>query len=780
MNTIFDQGNLISKIRDGKEMDKISSYVRINLFEEGPIDTVVLEILSYFKLFQPKYFSTFENEVIESMGLFFKSLKPDTLRGALFDLYNQYIIEQFGENYTPMQANIIKQIRSNQFISFSAPTSTGKSFVFRNLIKMASHDVVVIVPSRALINEYYDKVREIVDIKKVNILTFVDRINIKHSLRNVFILTPERARDLFKNREWLNIDFVLFDEAQLSDERSVRGLYFDSIVRRILKTFPNTKCIFAHPFITNPEAQFKKNEIDLEETSFAYQYQQKNVGQIFFVNDTSTNKFYHIGTNKEIMGKHKLESNFDPIEKAIKNGGSVLIYVSKKHIYDKTIYAHFNKYINMCLPIQDADGLKMIESLREYIGASKKDKQFYNSEMLEKLSCGIVIHHGSMPLTARLILEQFTQKGFCRICFATSTLEQGINMPFDVVYLDRFESSSSLSVKNLIGRAGRSTSKQVFDYGSVIVHKSAITSLRKVLMKKEPLSEISHLDIQEDGFDKKYNEFKEAIKNDTFSDEYNLTEADVEKLRSEEVTMIIPILLDMLFQNNDIITTNTEEVDLKEVYQDFHKLYEYYLGRDLEAGEKLVLSNAIKIMLWRIRGRTFKSICQFRYAYASRSTERRELYRVGDNKMAEELAVKYMCGYHDIPDKNLKKYPLFDSNVKAKDVDYDLIVYDTYDYLDKLIGFKLSDIYYAIFFQFYLEHKDDRALQLAKYLKYGTNSIDEIWMLRYGLTFDDIEWAKKCISSIDENEIVFNKNIYELEKEQLKVIEQFIHTASID
>ena len=50
-----------------------------------------------------------------------------------------------------------------------------------------------------------------------------------------------------------------------------------------------------------------------------------------------------------------------------------------------------------------------------------------------------------------------------------------------------------------------------------------------------------------------------------------------------------------------------------------------------------------------------------------------------------------------MPDKNLKMYPLISTVTKAKDVDYDLIVYDTYDYLDKLIGFKLSDIFYAAF-----------------------------------------------------------------------------------
>ncbi len=97
------------------------------------------------------------------------------------------------------------------------------------------------------------------DNKVVNILTFVDKINTKHIHRNIFIITPERARELFKNKDWLKIDLILFDEAQLSDERSVRGLYFDSIVRRTLKYFPDAKFVFAHPFVENPETQMQKN-----------------------------------------------------------------------------------------------------------------------------------------------------------------------------------------------------------------------------------------------------------------------------------------------------------------------------------------------------------------------------------------------------------------------------------------------------------------------------------------------------------------------------------------
>lgn len=770
MKCVIDSGNVIKRIRDGKDLEKIATYARNQIFQNGPKDTLILEILAYLKLFQPTYFEEFESELIETMGLFFKNPTPDTLQGVVFEMYRQHIKEKYGEDFTPMQASILKQIKDKQHFSFSAPTSTGKSFVFRNLIRSSTKDVVVIVPSRALINEYYDRIKEIVNIKIVNILTFVDRINTKHAKRNIFILTPERARELFKNKLWLDVELILFDEAQLSDEKSVRGLYFDSIVRRALKNFPNAKYVFAHPFISNPEAQLERNGI-INTDSAAFNYEQKNVGQIFYVHNPSQDEFYHLGTNKDILGKQKLKANFDPIEKAIINGGSVLIYVPKTHIYNKSIYQQFGKYIKLCNKIQDPDALKMIDELRTYIGASKNNTLFYNSEMLEKLSYGIVTHHGSMPLTARLILEHFTQRGFCRICFATSTLEQGINMPFDVVYLDRFEASKSLSVKNLIGRAGRSTTNKKFDYGSVIIRNNAITPFRQVINKLEPLSTVSKLDTDDDSLDAKYKEFKDAINNNEFSDEYNLTNSDIEKLKTDEVSAMIPTLLDMLFDDGVLIDP---DCDMKDIYDVFGKLYEQYLGRELVVAEKAVLSSAIKIMIWKVYGKTFHLICQYRYSYASRVTERRKLYKQGKIDEANNLKAKYLVGCHDIPDKNLTPYPLISSNMLAKDVDYDLIVYDTYDYLDKLIGFKLSDIFYAIFHQYYEKTQDQNALKLAKYFKYGTDREREIWMLRYGLSFEDIEWASDCIDSIDESEIVFNKKVNDLDESQLKSIEQYL------
>lgn len=766
--------NVIKEIKDGNNLEKYLLDAKFRLLKDGATNISVLEILSYFKVFHPEVFSSHESDVLEMMGLFYKQPKPNSLIGLMFEDYGKYIKDTYGEDFTPIQADIIRKINTNQTFTFSAPTSTGKSFVFRELIKNANFDVVIIVPSRALINEYYDRIFEIIDEKVTNVLTFVDIINTKFSKRNIFILTPERARELFKKKQRLNIGLILFDEAQLSDEDSIRGLYFDSIVQRAKKNFPNAKFVFSHPFIENPEAQLRKLKIGVEINFNAVHYKQKNIGQIFCSYNKDLNEFYHFGIDKTYIGSKKITTDYDPISKSILDGGSVLIFVSKSNIYNGRIFEDFKKYIDLCNKIENQNANKLIDQLQNYVGASNGDNSNYESNILNYLKKGIVIHHGSIPLRARTILEHFTQQGFCRICFATSTLEQGINMPFDVVFLDKFIKSSPLSIKNLIGRAGRSTLTEKFDVGTVIVKHSNMSDFRKIMLNNEKISEISHLDKEVKDLDEKYSEFKEAIKNDNFNDEYNLSNKDVKRLSSSDISIIVKNLLDMMFDENNVLVYPKWESDdknqRKDMYDLFHKLYQQYLGeRELTVAEKSILSQAFKIMMWRVNKRSFKLICQYRFDYASRKKERSR-----EEEVNESLAANFLKGYDDIPNKNLKNYSLF-HNLPANLVDYDRIIYDTYDYLDKLIGFKLSDIYYAVFNQHYKLTEDSRAQELANLLKYGTNNEKEIWMLKYGLTFEDIEWAASSIDSISEQEIVFNENYQKLSEDQKSVLKQFYH-----
>ena len=127
----------------------------------------------------------------------------------------------------------------------------------------------------------------------------------------------------------------------------------------------------------------------------------------------------------------------------------------------------------------------------------------------------------------------------------------------------------------------------------------------------------------------------------------------------------------------------------------------------------------------------------------------------------------------DIPDKSLNFIPLFNYDMEAYKVNYDIVAFDTYDYIDKIIGFKLRDIYYAIFNEFFIKYGDERARKMSQYIKYGSSNDKEIMLLRYGFDFETIEWLKDKVESIDENSIVF-KNIDQFTEEQLLEIDNYL------
>ena len=742
------------------------------IYKIGPVKSTDYEILSYISIFHPDLIEQHIDDINLYLGLFYKEIiTPKSLQGCIQKMFLECIAEHFGKAYTPVQTSILNNSEEKRIFSFSAPTSTGKSHVLFSIIENSDRDVVVIVPSRALINEYYLRLCEEIHDKSINILTFVDKINTAKCRRSIFVLTPERCKDLFRLKDQFSIDVILFDEAQLTDEKGKRGLYFDAIVRRCNRELPDSKIIFAHPFVTNPEAQISKNLLPTEQ-SISKVYDQRNVGQIF-VCEKPDGSFSYFGSDTNVFSVKQVACNYDPIESCIKDNGSVLFYVSKNSIITNAYLNAFSKYIMLCSEIEDPELIEIIEELSDFTGGGTVAYMNYYSQMLALLKRGIVIHHGSLPLRARMLVEKFTRKHFCRICFATSTLEQGINMPFDIVYIDRLESQKYLAVKNLIGRAGRSSKDRKIDYGTVIIASTKVAKLRKLLTQTITLNMQSQLDDNE-RLDDAYNDFKDAILHETFSDQFNLTQNQIIKLSDNALNEILRCILDKFFNHiYEKGNINLSKEDRKIVVNSFHQFYSNYLGRELQLGEKAILTTAFYIMIWRIQGRTFSTICHSRYAFLSRESERSKLDRLGQS--TDQILARFTQKYAELPNNNLcSPISLFPRGLKAKDVDYDIITYDTYDYLDKLIGLYLSDIFYAAFIKYNERYPDDRAIKMANLIKFGTYNTKYIWMLRYGMSFEDIELLKDYIESIDERGIVVTQEFANLPQKVKGCIDRFI------
>ena len=113
-----------------KNVDKVITDIINKMYKEGPISNVDLEKLAYIKLFHPKIFKMYESKILYLMGIFYKPLKPHSLVEMVYNAYAKDIKTNLKNSFTPIQVNMIKNIDEKKYFSFSAPTSSGKSYLF--------------------------------------------------------------------------------------------------------------------------------------------------------------------------------------------------------------------------------------------------------------------------------------------------------------------------------------------------------------------------------------------------------------------------------------------------------------------------------------------------------------------------------------------------------------------------------------------------------------------------------------------------------------------------
>ena len=743
---------MLNKIKNDEHPAQNIESILKELHINGPIDNLIIEQLSYYKLFHKNLFEIYEERILSAIGLFYKNKEPTNLYSFVLAQIGELYKTQYGEYLTPVQSSIRYAINSRQYVSISAPTSAGKSFSIKYHIYETDGDVVIVVPSRALIAEYIETMKErFKEDKSVMILPFVEYVFKSRTLRRIFILTPERARELFTQNETPNITLFFFDEAQISEEKE-RGVKFDVLVRRVERAFPDAKLVFAHPFIENPEAQIKKHSLS-EENAYTFSYKHNTVGKIFIQSHKNGNDYYfspNIEKGYWLENCIQYEGNFKNF--AFNGQKTVLIYVSKASLYNGKFLDDYLDYINNIPEITEPEALDIIANVESLIGAS----QSHQSTMVNLLKKGIVIHHGSVPLEVRFLVENFIRSGFAKICFATSTLAQGINMPFDIVWLDNMhmpkeltEEQRALAFKNLIGRSGRLTDKACFDYGYVYTKNAKLLKTR--LNTDYQLSEQSILETEIE-VDNDNKELIESILNESFDDELNLPQSKLERLLEQDALEILQAILDII--HTEKFASNLFGADKRQnrdqVKKHLESIYEISLNRLLIEGEKAVFSEAIDILFHLMQNRSFKEIVGIRYNYISkRDGNREELPNF--TQPAERL-----------PKSKLSKYPLFDPKleIKAKDISYDTVVFDTYDYLDTVISYSLSDVFCGAFLNYYNLTGDDRALNIINLFKYGTFNQKHILLMRYGFPTDQIDKIEQYVTHITEYEIIFNSETF--------------------
>ncbi len=377
--------------------------------------------------------------------------------------------------FTDSQYELFTTLQAVDSFSFSGPTSMGKSFIIRQfihklLLEGEETNIAVVVPTRALINQFsYDlriHLKDALDRLNYRVMTNsnVSELVAEKNQNHIFVLTPERLISYLSQKNNPLIEYMFVDEAHklASGKNDYRSVTTYLAIKEILGKFPNIKLYFASPIVSNPQVFLELFGKNSEGKHFYTN--EKTVQQNMFYLDMFTQKVTHYDSfnnytfepNRASGWAHALDVVFD-----VGKGQSNIVYCnSRKDTVGNA--QEFKKYIKE--KSEDEEIRKAIKLVKTYL-----HKDYY---LVDCLAYGIAFHFGSLPQLIRNKVEELFRRGKIKYLFCTSTLLEGVNLPAKNVFILRNKKGGSrispIDFRNLGGRAGRLRQEL---YGNVICIK---------------------------------------------------------------------------------------------------------------------------------------------------------------------------------------------------------------------------------------------------------------------------------------------------------------------
>ncbi|MDR2513632.1 MAG: DEAD/DEAH box helicase [Christensenellaceae bacterium] len=348
------------------------------------------------------------------------------------------------------------------YFSYSGPTSMGKSFIMRMFIKKQVQDganlnFVVVVPTKALINEVSSKIiNELGDLlqeKNYRVVTSAGALALEEEHNFIFVLTPERLLYLLIKYDKLMLNYVFIDEAHKISTSDKRHVFYFKVIDMLEDRTPKPCISFASPNIPNPEVYFGL----VQGISDADAHKQTTlfspVSQVKYLIDCvdCKVKLYndHAKDGLTEVCAAPPASQFMGFMKHICGNTQVLVYFNNK---EKTVETAL-EYARG-LPIKnDSDLDALANEIRAQI-----HKEYFLADLITK---GVAYHIGHLPAAIRQQIEKLYKDRKINALFCTSTLVEGVNLPADNLFITTYHKGprrqrmSEVDFRNLVGRVGR-------------------------------------------------------------------------------------------------------------------------------------------------------------------------------------------------------------------------------------------------------------------------------------------------------------------------------------
>lgn len=605
-------------------------------------------------------------------------------------IYNAFATSEIDDNISlhPEQLHFLSLIRENRAVILSAPTSFGKTFcIFEYIGRYKPKNVVLIVPTLALVDEYLKKIikkyKDVFSQYKVHTNISEEKIY-NFEINNIFILTHDRVVQETYYGKIEKIDFLVIDEVYKleTDTNNDRVLVLNMAYNYLAQKAK--KYVLLAPFI--------KNIIDIEELEKKPVFYSSNYSPV--VNDVKV---------IEILNEKDRFKESSRILKSLNQEEKTLIYFPTVNL--------LNKYIKEVISLEPK--LDFINNEIQFFINWAKEEIHEDWSLITALERGYLIHNGQIPIGTRLLqLDYFETNDVYNRLLCTSTLLEGVNTTAKNIIITKpsrmsnkpGDNFTAFDFYNLVGRTGRLYNHYIgnafyvkspndpeykredavksirfeitddsmdidIQKGNIEKHQDFLQFLEKLNMTKEDYLENIGVKLRFNTVKELYNNYVHNKTNLLGQLEYLYSHTRAGKLH------LVQILYEICEKQNRKLESylinnllNKQRPRIKKVVDDTKKYYK-------SASIDYLIATAIKLKMSYIEHTFYNKVLIIKY-FMIRENVKKELVEVLENKILNTIEYLYY------------------SNAKQKKMLLDIGIYERdVEKIIKVIGNDFEDTY---------------------------------------------------------------------------------------
>lgn len=373
---------------------------------------------------------------------------------TLFGIEIKYLIENFKDINgikLSIEQNKIYDLfneKSIHYFYLKSKTGSGKTFLTSSFLverynnsSNKKNKFIMLVPTELLEEQIIFNLQKTYKNLKNIIGNNVDN-------NYILIVTPEKLIS-YINSKYIDIfiDTLIIDEAHIIfDVENERGEFLKYIIKEYLNKFEIDKIILLSPF----DFDEKQKEILIDflktENLLKIDYNKNNICNKFNINSLEKNK------NNEKKYNECILKNTNSVSCIYTNSKNNVKKIIKKYINDKE---YLNNIYMSWINEFSKEELKEINNI-----FNSKEYDFFHKYLnFNYIKKGICYLTADVPNQIKLLIIDLVKKRYIRLVVASSLIIAGIDLPFDITFLNSHKVNdkqlSNNEIVNFFGRAGR-------------------------------------------------------------------------------------------------------------------------------------------------------------------------------------------------------------------------------------------------------------------------------------------------------------------------------------